>query len=54
MTFGTAMETVNSNPKKELNIYEVRFYKLMRLIKIQRMMAQGKITHKKLPKNGSV
>jgi hypothetical protein len=48
------MSKPSTTPKKELNIYEERFYKLMRLIKIQRMMQQGKITHKTLPEDGSI
>jgi hypothetical protein len=48
------MTSQNPNPKTELNVYEERFYKLMRLIKIQRMMQEGKVTHKKLPDNGPV
>lgn len=45
------MEKLDSkNPKKELNIYEKRFEKLMMLIRIDRKLKSATITHKKIEK----
>lgn len=41
------MENKIKKDKKELNIYEQRFEKLMMLIRIDKMLKKAVITHKK-------